>query len=117
MPVDFIGVIRLRPVTDDWGPYQVDLTGGLPPNETIQTATIRAYEGRIYPGTNRTTLIDIANEIIEPGSQSVVGGTVTWSMQLEPTSVYRNSFITLVFEILTTGNRQYPFYFHGVYTF
>lgn len=117
MLVDFIGEIRLIPNTDDWGPYQVDLSGGLPPSETIQTATIRAYVGRIYPGVDRTTLTDIADDVIEAGSQIVVGETVSWSMQLDAASPYRNSFITLVFEILTTGDRQYPFYFHGVCTF
>ena len=117
MSVDFIYEIILRPVTDDWGPYQIDLTGGLPLEETIQTATIRAYEGRIYPGIDRTTLTDIADEIIEPGSQEVVENTVTWAMQLDAASQYRNTFITLVFEILTSGDRQFPFYFHGVCTF
>lgn len=117
MSVDFIGEIRLRPVTEDWGPYKIDVSGGLPAGETIQTATIRAYVGRIYPGIDRTALTDIADEIIESGSQITEEETVAWTMQLGPTSPYRNSFITLVFEILTTGNKQYPFYFHGVRTF
>lgn len=117
MSVDFVGEINLRPVTDDWGPFRVDFTGGLPPGDTIQTAAIRAYIGKIYPGVNRTTLTDVASDLIESGSQSNGDATVQWSMQLPVNSPLRNTFITLVFEITTNSNRQYPFFFHGVHTF
>ena len=117
MSVDFVGEINLRPVTDDWGPFQADFSGGLPSGETISAVSIRAYVGRIFPGQNRTGLTDIALDVIESGSISIGELTVNWTMQLPVDSPYRNSFITMVFEITTSNNRQYPFYFHGVSTF
>lgn len=112
--MDINGYIDLRDVTDEWGPYSVDLKGGLPPGQSIANATIRAYTGRVDRDADRTQLTDLATEVIEAGSISWTDLNIQWRMQAPPDTSLRGKKMSLVFEVTASGGGVHPFYFYAV---
>lgn len=112
--MDFSANIELRYFTDDWGPYSVDLTGGLPDGDTIADVAIKVYVGRVNPATDLTVLTDRANQVIENGSIGFSDLSVWWSMQYPVDATLKNQELTLIFEITTSTGGKHPFYLHSV---
>lgn len=112
--MDINGYIDLRDVTDDWGPFSVDLEGGPPPGQSITDCVIRAYAGKVDKEDDRSQLTDVAAQVIEADSITISGFVVGWRMQGPTDTSLRGQKMTLVFEVTASGGGVHPFYFYCV---
>ncbi len=112
--MDFSAIIELRKNTNEWGPYSIDLSGGIPEGNTIAGVTIKAYTGKVLPAQALAGLTNIATEIIEDDSDSVSGSQVFWRMQYPADSALHGTKATLIFEITTSGGGTHSFYLYFV---
>ena len=112
--MDFSANIELRYFTDEWGPYSVDLTGGLPDGDTIADVTIKVYSGRVTPAADLTDLTDLASQVIENGSIGFSDLSVWWTMQYPVDAALKSQKFTLIFEVTTSTGGKHPFYLYRV---
>lgn len=112
--MDFNADIELRYFTDQWGPYSIDLTGGLPDGVIIVGVDIKAYAGRVEPKADLTDLTDLAGEVIEAGSVNYSESSVWWRMQYPPEASLKGQKLTLIFEVTTSDGGRHPFYLYKV---
>ncbi len=112
--MDFSGLIELRYSTDEWGPYSIDLDGGLPEGQSISDVTIKAYGSRVSPEDDTSALTDIADQIIENDSVITDGTKIQWKMQYPADETLKGAMATLIFEVTTSGGGRHPFYLFAV---
>lgn len=111
-----LSLIEIRVGTDSWGPYEVDFTGAIPNDQVIVGVNIKAYSGKADKKTDPTLLQDITDLLIESAETTINATKVGFKLQF-PGLEYHNTKATLVFEITTSSEGKYPFFFYPVNIF
>lgn len=112
--MDYEADIELRYYTDNWGPFSIDLSGGLKGDAVIAGVNIMAYAGRIGTSDDLPTLVDVAEQVIETGSIGFADTSVWWRMQYPQDQSLKGAKLTLVFDVTTSDGGRYPFYLYRV---
>lgn len=108
-------VIEVRSTTDNWGPFNFDMTNRIPSGDAIASFTVDAYVGTVQPTDTLSDFTEMGASLIET-SPAKSNNDTTLSIYLKyPSDTYKGENITLVFNVtFTLQTGIHPFYFHHV---
>lgn len=109
------GTIEVRLTTDNWGPFNFDMTGMIPSDDSIASFTTSAHVGEVLPTYTLSDYADISASLIEADPAPLTDGTNLSVYMKWPGATYKGNSITLVFQVTyTVKTGVYPFYFYKV---
>ena len=101
--------------TDNWGSYIFPFTNKLPAGDVLSSVTVKAYKGANIDRTaNLSTYVSLTTSLIE-ASPVISSSGLNVAVKFQwPTSTYKGSTATIVFEITTASSAKHTFYHHHV---
>ena len=110
------GKIEIRYSTDNWGPFNFDLSNALPSGDTIADVDVKAYLDNIKPTADLSEETEITSSLIDTNVAPTHDGDSTVSLYLKyPGDTYKGQKATLVITVtLTNQTGVHPFFFNYV---
>lgn len=105
--------IEVRESTDSWGPFTLDLTNGIPSDQSITGVSVKAYAGKLTKAADRDAFSDITSLLIETSKTAYSGKDVYLWFQY-PGEAYRNTKATVIVTATLTDGGVFPFFFYPV---
>jgi hypothetical protein len=116
--------ISVRYKTEEWGIYRfkfpissaIDANDGLLPHgSVIDSVTVRAFIGDVNEDSDLEDFTEISSNLIEPEYVPEIEGDDIVMVKFQyPGEAYKNTQVTLVFEITLDTGGVHPFFFQYV---
>jgi len=108
-------VIEIRGTSDNWGPFNFDISNRMPSGDTVTSFTTKAYVGTVQPTDTLTSFTEISANLIESNPAPSNTDTILSIYMKYPGNTYKGESITLVFDVTFTNHSGvHPYYFHHV---
>lgn len=106
--------IEIRSSTDNWGPFNFDISNRIPSGDSIKSFSVKAYLGHVLPTHNLASFTEVTT-LIDTDPVQTFTNTVMSIYLIWPGDTYKGQMITLVFTVVFNSKTgQHPFYFYGV---
>ena len=107
--------IEIRPTSDNWGPFNFDMSNRVPSGDSIASFTTAAYVGEVLPTATLSDYTEMSASLIESNPAPSNTDTVLSIYMKFPSNTYTGDSITLVFSVtFTTQTGIHPFHFYKV---
>jgi hypothetical protein len=107
---DFNMSIDIRYNSDNWGPFNFDLSNAIPTGDSLISATVRSFVGPVKPSSNLTDFIEIPNDgsgLIDMTYPPVVLSENIVQVHFRyPGDTYKGNKVTLLFEYTTSAGAE-----------
>lgn len=108
-------IIEIRSTSNNWGPFNFDLTNRIPSGDSVTSFTVAAYVGTVEPTDTLTSFTEMSANLIETNPAKSNSATTLQIYMKYPGVAYKGENITLVFNVtFTNQGGVHPFYFHHV---
>ena len=107
------GSIEIRRNTDNWGPYELDLSTSLPTGLRIVECDASIYVGKLKTTSTKSDFGTCAS-VIESGTIATSNQAIQFKTQY-PGDAYKSSKCTIVFTVTLSSGAINSFYFYPVY--
>lgn len=105
-------IIEIREGTDNWGPYEFDVSKSIPSDGQLAEVNITVLAGRFSPGKpldDQTQVPIIDNEY----APSISDNKISIKLQYPENGYVGRA--TIIFNLTLINGAKYPLFFHGVY--